>query len=186
MHVDRAYFINRNGLIVATSPDVDAPFGRRWVLLIPIAPAKANQSITVTQSAPATAIGGTSFTVAATATSGLAVAITTSGVCTGSGAGSATITMTSATGTCTVLYNQAGNADYNPAPQVTESVTARTLFGNPAGSATTDNKGVAWMKVSLGSTRAGTYADVVGASFAGDATHAGSGGQGPLSVKGKK
>ena len=32
--------------------------------------------------------------------------------------------MTSATGTCTVRYDQPGNASFNPAPQVTESVTA--------------------------------------------------------------
>ena len=33
--------------------------------------------------------------------------------------------MTSGTGTCTVNYDQAGNANYNAAPQVTESVTAQ-------------------------------------------------------------
>ena len=31
--------------------------------------------------------------------------------------------MTSGTGTCSVKYDQAGNANYNAAPQVTESVT---------------------------------------------------------------
>ena len=36
----------------------------------------------------------------------------------------ATFTMTSGTGTCTVNYNQAGNANYNAAPQVTESTSA--------------------------------------------------------------
>jgi hypothetical protein len=33
--------------------------------------------------------------------------------------------MTSGTGTCTVKYDQAGNANYNAAPQVTENVTAQ-------------------------------------------------------------
>jgi hypothetical protein len=33
--------------------------------------------------------------------------------------------MTSGTGTCTVNYDQAGNTNYNPAPQVTESVSAQ-------------------------------------------------------------
>ena len=54
----------------------------------------------------------------ATATSGLDVAITVSGVCvvqTG-GTNAATILMTSGTGTCTVHYNQAGDANYNAAP----------------------------------------------------------------------
>src|SRR5687768_18514604 len=32
--------------------------------------------------------------------------------------------MTSGTGSCTVHYNQAGDANYNAAPEVTESVTA--------------------------------------------------------------
>jgi hypothetical protein len=34
--------------------------------------------------------------------------------------------MTSGTGTCTVHYNQAGNADYNAAPQVTDTTSAQT------------------------------------------------------------
>ena len=33
--------------------------------------------------------------------------------------------MTSGTGTCSVKYDQAGNANYNPAPQVIETVTAQ-------------------------------------------------------------
>ena len=33
--------------------------------------------------------------------------------------------MTSGTGTCSVMYDQAGSADYNAAPQVVESVTAQ-------------------------------------------------------------
>src|SRR5205823_13625071 len=37
----------------------------------------------------------------------------------------ATFTMMSGTGTCTVMYDQAGSANYNAAPQVTESVTAQ-------------------------------------------------------------
>ena len=33
--------------------------------------------------------------------------------------------MTSGTGTCTVKYDQAGNTNYNAAPQVTETVNAQ-------------------------------------------------------------
>ena len=33
--------------------------------------------------------------------------------------------MTSGTGTCTVKYDQAGDANYNAAPQVTETVNAQ-------------------------------------------------------------
>ena len=85
-------------------------------------PQKANQTITVDISAPATAIYNTSFTVASTASSGLTVAYSASDVCSNAGA---LFTMTSGTGTCTVHYNQAGDANFNAAPEVTESVTAQ-------------------------------------------------------------
>jgi hypothetical protein len=85
----------------------------------------AGQTINVTTAAPAAANYGTTFQVAATSGSGLAVAITTTGVCSGSGSGSAAITMTGGAGTCTVNFNQAGNANYNAAGQVTSSTTAQ-------------------------------------------------------------
>ena len=86
---------------------------------------KANQTITVTTSAPASAVFGQTFSVAATASSGLTVAITTTGGCSGSGTGSASnTTMTSSTTSCVVHYNQAGDANYNAAPQVTSTTTA--------------------------------------------------------------
>ncbi len=85
---------------------------------------KANQTISVTTSAPATATNGAAFNVAASASSGLPVAVTTSGVCTGGGTGTVIVTMTSSSGTCTVHYDQAGNTNYNPAPQVNETVNA--------------------------------------------------------------
>jgi hypothetical protein len=85
---------------------------------------KAGQTINVTQHAPATAMNGSTFNVAATGgTSGNAVAIAGSGACSGGGNNSATITMTSGSGTCTATYNQAGNANYSAAPQVTEPTT---------------------------------------------------------------
>jgi hypothetical protein len=85
----------------------------------------ANQTISVTTPAPANAVFGTNFNVAATGgASGNAVTIAGSGACSGSGNNSATITMTSGTGTCTVTYNQAGNSNYNAAPQVTSNTTA--------------------------------------------------------------
>jgi hypothetical protein len=95
--------------------------------------AKASQTITVTTAAPSSAAYNSKFTVAATASSGLAVAYTSSGGCTNSGA---TFTMTSGSTSCTVQFNQAGNADYNAASPVTETVTAakasQTItFANP-------------------------------------------------------
>ena len=82
---------------------------------------KAPQSIAVTTHAPASAAYNTSFTVAATAPGG-AVTYSSSGACTNVGA---VFTMTSGTGICTVRYDQAGDSNYNPAPQVTESVNAQ-------------------------------------------------------------
>ena len=80
-----------------------------------------SQTITFTTNAPSSAAYNTSFTVAATASSGLPVAFTSAGSCSNVGA---TYTMTSGAGTCSVIGNQAGNYEYGPAPQVTETVTA--------------------------------------------------------------
>ena len=84
---------------------------------------KADQTINVTQHAPGSAVFGTGFTVAATGGgSSSPVTFSNGGVCSNSGA---TFTMTSGTGTCSVKYDQAGDSDYNAAPQVVESVTAQ-------------------------------------------------------------
>jgi hypothetical protein len=83
---------------------------------------KASQSITVTKPAPSAAALGTHFTVAASGGgSGTAVTFSSGGSCSNSGA---TFTMTSATGTCTVRFDQAGNGNYDAAPEVTETVKA--------------------------------------------------------------
>jgi len=79
----------------------------------------ASQSISF-GAAPSVVVGGTG-SVSATATSGLAVSFTstTTGVCTVSGS---TVTGVTA-GTCTIAANQAGNANYNAASQVTQNIT---------------------------------------------------------------
>ncbi len=79
------------------------------------------QTITFSISAPASAVYGSQFTVAATASSGLPVTFTSSGACGNLGA---TYTMTSGTGTCSVIANQAGNTEYSAAPQVTQTTNA--------------------------------------------------------------
>ena len=73
---------------------------------------KADQTINVTTHAPASAVYNTSFAVAATAPGG-AVSFSSSGACTNTGA---TFTITSGTGTCTVKYDQAGNAQLQRRP----------------------------------------------------------------------
>ena len=87
---------------------------------IPVS-AKLNQSILFTTNAPATAVYGSNFTVAASAISGLPVAFTSSGACSNVGT---TYTMISGTGTCYVIANQAGNGTYNAAPTDTETTSA--------------------------------------------------------------
>jgi photosystem II stability/assembly factor-like uncharacterized protein len=86
---------------------------------------KANQTIHIGTASPAKAIFGTSFTVAATSSSGIAIAYGSSGACSNSGG---TYTITGA-GTCTVTYQQAGDSNYNAAPSLTAtvSVPSKTL-----------------------------------------------------------
>ena len=85
---------------------------------------KADQTITITTHAPATAVYGTSFTVAATSSSGKVVHTGSSEQC-DNGTGNNEFTMTSGTGECVVTYDQAGDANYNAAPQKTDTVTAQ-------------------------------------------------------------
>jgi FG-GAP repeat len=87
---------------------------------------RLSQTIIVTQSAPPSAVYNTIFNVAATGgASGNPVVIAASGACAGSGNNSAFITMTSGTGNCTINFNQAGNASYDPAPTITQTTTAQ-------------------------------------------------------------
>ena len=82
---------------------------------------KRSQTVTFTSTAPGSATVGGAYTVTATATSNLTVAIlsTTTGVCTVSGS---TVTFVVA-GTCTIAADQAGDAAYAAALQVTQSFT---------------------------------------------------------------
>ena len=93
----------------------------------PGAPTLSPQTISFTSTAPGSAVvGGTVYTVAATASSGLAVVFTlpasSAGVCTISGA---TISFVGA-GTCTVNANQPGSMGYEPAVQVQQAFTVST------------------------------------------------------------
>jgi hypothetical protein len=86
---------------------------------------KGSQTISFTSTAPANAtVGGATYTASATATSGLTVSFTsaTTSVCTSGGTNGAVFTFVAA-GTCTVNANQAGNTNYNAAPQVQQSFT---------------------------------------------------------------
>ena len=95
----------------------------------------ATQTITFTKNAPSQAVYGTSFTVAASASSGLPITYSSAGSCSNVGP---TYTMTSGTGTCTETASQPGNNDYQAASPVSESTTAEranqtvTFTGAPA------------------------------------------------------
>jgi alpha-tubulin suppressor-like RCC1 family protein len=84
------------------------------------APVKTNQTITFA-AIPNTALGTPLTLTGITATSGLTVAMTsaTTNICT---ILNFTVTLLT-TGTCTLLANQAGNASFNAAPQVSQSFT---------------------------------------------------------------
>jgi len=84
--------------------------------------AKGSQTITFRSTAPAPAtVGGPTYTVTATASSGLAVTFTidasATSVCSISGSTVSFIGV----GTCVIDANQAGNANYNAAPQAQQS-----------------------------------------------------------------
>src|SRR6185295_17831794 len=75
---------------------------------------KANQTITFGALGNKT-FGDADFGVSATATSSLVVSFTASGICTITGG--ATVHLTGA-GSCTIPAKQAGDTNYNPAPDV--------------------------------------------------------------------
>ena len=84
---------------------------------------KGNQTITFTSTNPSpVTVGSASYTPTATATSGLTVAITLDGTSTGCTLNAGVVSFT-AVGTCKVDTNQAGNATWNAAPQVQQSIT---------------------------------------------------------------
>lgn len=91
----------------------------------------ATQTITATP--PAEAIEGGSFTVSASASSGLPLTFASSGDCTNSGA---TYTMGSTGGTCAGTIIQSGNNDYAPAPSFTWITTVITSLVKPTVSLT--------------------------------------------------
>ena len=99
------------------APDVPQTFS--------IAAAKQNQTITFGALANKT-FGDPDFSVSAMASSGLAVTFGATGNCTVSGA---TVHLTAA-GSCTITASQAGDATYNPAPDVPQTFTIAAAIQN--------------------------------------------------------
>lgn len=98
--------------------------------------AKGSQTRTFTSTAPGSAsVGAAAYTVAATSSAGLtpsySIAGGASGVCTISGA---TLSFV-AVGDCVVVANQAGDANYDPATAVSQTIT---VAGAPVAAPLTD------------------------------------------------
>ena len=85
---------------------------------------KANQTIAFT-GAPSAEIVGNRFEVSASASSGLPVTIAASGACSILGT---TATMNAPIGVCSLTADQAGNANFNAAPQATQTTAANYRF----------------------------------------------------------
>jgi hypothetical protein len=98
----------------------DAIYNAAPQVTLDIIVAKAEQTISGLVADPATGIVGGTSTLSATASSGLAVTFgsNTPTVCTAAG----TTVSYLVAGTCIVTANQAGDANYNPAPQVTVDI----------------------------------------------------------------
>lgn len=89
---------------------------------------KQNQTITFTSTPPSSPVIGGTYNVVATASSGLTVDITidssSSSVCTINGS----MVTFNATGSCVVIANQTGNAQYNAAPQEQQTIKIVSFF----------------------------------------------------------
>ncbi|MHB8165176.1 MAG: fibronectin type III domain-containing protein [Sulfuricella sp.] len=119
------------------------------------AAAQVTQTITVGQAsqsisfgtAPTVVVGGTGTVSATGGASGNAVTFssTTIGICTVSGANGSTVTGVTA-GNCIIAANQAGNANYNAATQVTQNIT----IGNTLPTAPVVNLAPGWNLVGNG------------------------------------
>ena len=81
----------------------------------------SGQTITFTSTPPTAGKINNTYTVTATASSGLTVAFTIDGTSTGCTIAGSVVTFT-AVGTCVIDANQAGNAVFTPAPQVQQSI----------------------------------------------------------------
>ena len=99
---------------------------------ITVTVSKANQTITFTSTNPSpVTVGGATYTPTATATSGLTVSFTIDGSSTsGACSISAGVVSFAGAGTCVVDANQAGNTNWNAAPQVQQSITVTVSKAN--------------------------------------------------------
>ena len=109
---------------------------------------------TISFSAPGTQTAGSSVSLTAIATSGLAVSFSsaTSAVCTVSGS---TLTLSVAGGTCSITASQAGNGAFAAASPVTQSFTSAIEYFANGGFETIDvsTPALAWLQAAAGYSR---------------------------------
>jgi hypothetical protein len=106
--------------VVTANQAGDATFSAAPPVQKPFTVLKANQTISFGP-LPNKRFGDPPFTISATASSGLPVTFSASGACRVSGN---KVTLTG-TGGCTIKASQAGNANYNAAPDVIRSMNSR-------------------------------------------------------------
>lgn len=120
-------FIGAGTCVIDANQAGDATFNPAPQVQQSFAVARADQTITFTSTAPANAnvSGGATYTVTATATSALTVSFavdpTAAAICSISGS---TVSFLAA-GTCVINADQAGNVNWNAAPQVQQSFIIR-------------------------------------------------------------
>ena len=112
--------VNANFFIVAGATSVTHSANSGVITATFPATAKLNQSITIASPTDMT-VGGSTQELVPTATSRLTVTLTstTTGICTVAGF----VITAVASGTCSITASQAGNANYEAAPQVSKSFT---------------------------------------------------------------
>jgi hypothetical protein len=98
----------------------DAAYNPAPALPQPFTILKANQVISF-GALPNKRFGNPPFSISATASSGLPVRFSASGACTLTGN---TVTLTGA-GSCSIKASQAGNGNYNPAPDVVQTIVSK-------------------------------------------------------------
>ena len=103
-----------------------------------------SQSVLFTSTPPTGASVGGAYVPAATATSGLPVALSVDSSASSVCAISAGTVSFIGAGTCVLDANQAGNADYYPAPQVQQSFSVRATPSPSSGPASPTHSGAYW------------------------------------------
>jgi hypothetical protein len=110
--------ITSTGICTVTANQAgDEAFNPAPALSRPFTVLKANQTISF-GTLPAKRFGDPPFSISATASSGLPVRLSASGACTLRN----NIVTLIGTGICSIKASQAGNANYNPAPDVVQTI----------------------------------------------------------------